>query len=276
MMVLIAEDFIDFLLHVQKFKDGYQQVIVPCKNGNAGGTFKRIEKTVRDKINLDTYRSDIPAKYLFYFPRETVYPDKTSFPKRIVAGLKACDLKALELLDQALLNSGFTDPLYAGWRENTTVISSDCNEICKTCSCNLFGGKPFPEKGFDLNISRVKDKYVITVGSVKGEELLQFIDKETELKEASPDEKEEISKNRENIFSLLEEQNNIFKTDGDFSEMRSTDLKQWTDESKDCVGCGACTSVCPTCYCLILNDYSHNNKFVKMRSYDSCQWHGYA
>jgi len=275
MMVLIAEDFINFLLHVQK-KNGYDEVIVQCKNGSAAGTFKKVGTIAKDKIDLDSFRPAVPAKYLFYFPRAKVYPQKTSFPKRIIAGLKACDIKALELLDKALLNSGFTDPDYAGWRENTTVISSDCGDITDFCGCNLFGGKPYPENGFDLNISRLKDKYYITVGSVKGEELIQILDKETELKDVNKSDKDELQKKRDTILSRLEEQNSAYKFNGDFSYLRNAETEKWMNESKECIGCGACTNICPTCYCLILNDYSHLNNFVKIRSTDSCQWHGYA
>jgi ferredoxin len=50
----------------------------------------------------------------------------------------------------------------------------------------------------------------------------------------------------------------------------------WEEESSSCVGCGACTNICPTCYCLILNEEGGDGDFVKVRSYDSCQWQGYA
>ena len=43
-----------------------------------------------------------------------------------------------------------------------------------------------------------------------------------------------------------------------------------------CIGCGACTHICPTCYCLILNDESKADQFIKQRTFDSCQYNGYA
>jgi len=53
-------------------------------------------------------------------------------------------------------------------------------------------------------------------------------------------------------------------------------MSAWGQESRQCVGCGACTNICPTCYCLILNEEGGSDRFVKVRSYDSCQWQGYA
>ncbi|MDP2365326.1 MAG: 4Fe-4S dicluster domain-containing protein, partial [Ignavibacteria bacterium] len=61
-----------------------------------------------------------------------------------------------------------------------------------------------------------------------------------------------------------------------YSGFRKVENKNWEDASKECIGCGACTNICPTCYCLILNDESSEKEFIKVRSYDSCQWNGYA
>jgi sulfhydrogenase subunit beta (sulfur reductase) len=276
MMVIGAEDFINFLLQLQRKQDNYEQVIVSCKTDIGPLTFKRIERTDKTKIDLDTCRTGVPPKYLFYYPREKVYPARTSYPKRIIAGLKACDLRSMEILDTALLKSGFRDPAYHGWRENTTIISSDCSEILSTCCCNLFDGMPYPEKDFDLNISKTGDKYIIAIGSVKGEELIGLFQKDYELREALPDDKEIVSRTRENMLLLLEEQNSNFKINGGYHKLRHAEIQHWMEEAEECIGCGACTNVCPNCYCLILNDHSQKNEFVKIRSYDSCQWHGYA
>jgi formate hydrogenlyase subunit 6/NADH:ubiquinone oxidoreductase subunit I len=63
----------------------------------------------------------------------------------------------------------------------------------------------------------------------------------------------------------------------DISEnLRNVPEPPWLDESYNCIGCGACTGICPTCYCLILNDESENGSFKKVKSYDSCQFNGYA
>jgi len=53
-------------------------------------------------------------------------------------------------------------------------------------------------------------------------------------------------------------------------------LTKWIDEAANCCGCGGCTNICPTCYCIILNDESTGKTFIKERSIDSCQVHGYA
>ena len=115
-----------------------------------------------------------------------MYPVDGVVKKRVIAGVKACDLKALMLLDKAMLEGGFVDHAYSNWRKNTFIISADCDEICETCHCNLVGGKPFSEKGFDINISRVNNHYVLTTGSEQGNSFLELMKKEITVKEDLP------------------------------------------------------------------------------------------
>jgi sulfhydrogenase subunit beta (sulfur reductase) len=276
MMVLKAEEFINSLLQLKEGPGKFDQVIVPFRPENGSGYFKRIEDIPPEGINITSYRTGAPPRYLFYFPRERVYPIKQDFPRRVIAGLKACDIRAMELLDKALLEGGFTEPAYAKWRENTIVISADCSEICETCSCNLSGGKPYAEIGFDINVSGINGNFVLSVGSDKGEELLKLLLGNSELREALPADIQLLDENRKKIEIKLEEKNSRYMNGADDIDFRSIDASVWMDESKECIGCGACTNVCPTCYCLILNDESRKDNFLKVRSFDSCQWHGYA
>jgi sulfhydrogenase subunit beta (sulfur reductase) len=279
MMVLKAEDFINNLLRLKDETGSYDQVIIPFRPEQGSGYFKKIENVPLEKINLTSFRTGTAAKYLFYFPRERVYPLTDIVIRRVVAGIKACDLKALELLDKALLKGGFTEPAYQKWRDNTVVISSDCSEICETCSCNLMGGKPYPESGYDINISKLNGNFLLAIGSVKGAELLQKITTDIDYRDALQEEKQIVEKNREEILSRLQVQNEMFNHDNNNNnngDIRNLAENFWMEKSADCIGCGACTNVCPTCYCLILNDDSVKNNFIKTRSYDSCQWYGYA
>jgi sulfhydrogenase subunit beta (sulfur reductase) len=277
MMVLKAGDLIKNLLQLKEGPGKYDQVIVPFRpDRESSGCFRKIENVPPDKIDLTSYRTGAPPKYLFYFPRERVYPISGSFPKRVIAGLKACDIKAMELLDAALLKGGFTEPAYQKWRENTTIISSDCSEICKTCSCNLSGGKPYSEKGYDINISGLNGSYLLSVGSEKGEELLKLLIKDGEFREALAADTEIVDNNRDEILAELISKNKKYELNGFPSGFRRADKSVWMEESEECIGCGACTNVCPTCYCLILNDETRKEDFVKVRTYDSCQWYGYA
>lgn len=278
-MVVSTKDFELFLNRVNSGLNGFSEAIVPRKvslpqNKTAVLRFEKLKE--ENETLLNSYRTIDPLKILYYLTREKVYPVDGALKKRAIVGVKACDLKALLLLDKAMLEGGFTDPAYYQWRKNTLIVSTDCDEICETCHCNLVGGKPYSEKGYDVNVSSLNGYYVLTSGTEQGKEFLTLLKKEVSVSEESSEDVKAISEKRRRVFDLLENQNEKYNRPNDYSGFRKVNTNVWEEESKECVGCGACTNICPTCYCLILNDETLKEQFVKVRSYDSCQWFGYA
>lgn len=280
-MVVSVKDFEQFLSKVSTGFAGFNEVIVPHEipatkysSTTRSFRFERLNNCIEPTLN--SYRTIDPVKILFYLMREKVYPVEDISKKRVIVGVKACDLKALILLDKAMLEGGFTDPAYYQWRNNSLIIATDCDELCETCHCTLVGGKPYSEIGFDVNISTVNDHLILTSGSAQGNEFLELMRKEINSKEISSQDEQIILEKRKKVLELLNKQNEKYERPNDYSGFRTVNMDVWAEESKDCMGCGACTNICPTCYCLILNDESTNKQFVKVRSYDSCQWFGYA
>jgi len=276
-MLVNILSFHNFLLKLRDSYHSFNQIIIPyraCSDDKNSFYFNEIKN--EDHFRLNYYRTVDPVKILFYLFREKVYPTKNNHAKRIIIGVKACDLKALLLLDKALLQSGFIDPAYKYWRDNTLLISSDCDYLHETCSCNLLNGHPYAENGFDLNLSVIEDNYLIQLGSERSQEFIELMKKEINVAESTASDLEIVNANRKKVFNQLIEKNSDLKHHENFSAFRKVDHKIWEEVSKECVGCGACTNICPTCYCLILNDESKGNEFIKVRSYDSCQWNGYA
>jgi len=44
----------------------------------------------------------------------------------------------------------------------------------------------------------------------------------------------------------------------------------WQEWGLACLGCGACTHVCPTCHCFDLQDEATRREAVRLRNWDSC------
>lgn len=256
--------------------DGISRVILPEQSSASNGNTFFANLNGGKNFMLDSYRTVDPTKMLFYLAREKMFPEDYEHKKRVIAGVKACDLKGLQVLDTALMNEDFVDPSYRHWRENSIIITSDCGEIAGTCHCNLVEGRPFCEQGYDVNISRVNDHYLVTTGSDKGIDFLQLMMQHVTMKRATDADRAVVEENRQQILAKLEKQNEPFARTQDYEKLKTDPLDLWEKESQKCVGCGGCTNICPTCYCLILNDESEAEKFVKVRSYDSCQYYGYA
>lgn len=276
-MLVNILSFHSFLLNLKDSYNSFNQIIIPYRaRSDDEKSFHFSNSQQNNNVELNYFRTIDPLKILFYLFREQVYPVKENNKKRIIIGVKACDLKALHLIDKALLKSEFEDPAYKLWRDNTLIISSDCDYLHETCSCNLVGGHPYAENGFDLNISLLDDNYLIQIGSERGKEFVELMKKEISVSESDSSHLEKVKSNRAKVFNQLVEKNNNLSHSDNYAEFRKVEHKNWEDASKDCIGCGACTNICPTCYCLILNDEGKGKDFIKVRSYDSCQWYGYA
>jgi len=236
-----------------------------------------------DNFILNKYRTIDPLKSLFYLSSESVLPPTAKEDKRIIAGVKNCDLLSLGVHDAALLEDNFVDPNFEKWRKNTYIISSDCDAALSTCHCNILGHKPYPNTSgedkarFDLNLSLVDDNYLITVGSQKGQELLDLMKQVSEVDEPDNYLLNELERQHEEIDKKLEQINEEFSPDRDVGVVSKVkDDEVWEELCEECVQCGGCTNICPSCYCIIVNDESIDDNFKRIRTWDSCQLSGYA
>ena len=50
----------------------------------------------------------------------------------------------------------------------------------------------------------------------------------------------------------------------------------WMQMTAQCLSCGICTYVCPTCYCFSITDETQNLKGERLRSWDSCMFYHYT
>ncbi|MCX6356324.1 MAG: 4Fe-4S dicluster domain-containing protein [Candidatus Aureabacteria bacterium] len=229
------------------------------------------------------YRMVQSFKPLLFEPRVKVgdyFAPAEELPRmqnpQAVIGVKGCDLKALVVLD-FVFTGEVADPFYARNRERTIIISSDCTAFKETCFCTCVGGKPFPEKGFDLNASPVEGGYVIHVGSPRGQGL---VERHRDLfAPATEDLLRQVVKDRERLTAQLDEQQRMrgYLWGGKTKELmeRVYESNVWEEEAARCVECGACNFVCPTCHCFLLSDHGRET-FRRMRNWDSCQYKGFA
>jgi heterodisulfide reductase subunit C len=226
-------------------------------------------------IIYDEARATQPLKSFLLPPLEEVVGKTFVMEKPwLFLGVKACGLAALPILDQAF-GGDFADPVYQKRREESLIVSSDCTQPWETCFCTLIGSQPYPVKGFDLNLSKVWDGFVIEIGSLKGKELLKGHDEA--LKDVVKEEAEALEKLRKETIKKVEEQNQEYALKESHKDIVSKNWESevWAKHSDTCVECGACTHGCPTCHCYFLDDVTRK-VFVKLRGWDSCQYSGYA
>ena len=249
-------------------------IIAP--SSEQGGLYlHEIDSSNLNSLVIDQARTVQPIKNYFLPPIENVLKKlKNSKKPWLFLGVKACDLSALSILDQAY-GGDFADPNYQLRREKSLIVSADCNEPFSTCFCSLVGGEPYPVRGFDLNLSRVWEGFVVEVGSLRGKGLLEGFDRA--LKDVVKEEIEAVEKIRKSTKDKIIKNNKKFSFPDSIKNVISASWESdaYKKYAETCVECGACNHACPTCHCYMLEDTSRK-EFTKLRGWDSCQYTGYA
>lgn len=243
--------------------------------------FQEITPESRDRIQLYGFRSVEPLKSYFFRLTEKVSPHsgkEESAPGRelIILGARGCDLEALEVLDRVFGEGDFQDPFYLENRKKVTIIGADCTDCGDTCFCNLVKGQPYPVKLFDLNLSPLKNGYVVETATKKGEALIERNKKLfSKVPPAILKEKED---NRNRIKETLSQKNKDYKFKLELSEIHKRNLENavWRKLTKDCVECSACNFICPSCSCFLLLDQAKEKDSERYKVWDACLKAGYA
>jgi ferredoxin len=183
----------------------------------------------------------------------------------LVFGSRPCDALALVYLDKIFYeeNKGYDDPYYTKRRDGSVTISIACNEPCSTCFCSSVGGGPANTTGSDILATAIDDRYLFRSCSDRGAALLdqykEFFEKpEDSLIESAEKIAEQAEKGMDKIeFTMDSLKKNM---DDRFND------KIWERITQDCIGCGACTYLCPTCHCFDIVDEG----YLRVRCWDTC------
>lgn len=235
--------------------------------------YELMEEEQIPQIVYNTPKPVVPLKTFFLPVKENVVAPVVAIRPTIILGVPACDLSALDLLDKFFIGEDYPDHYYAKRREETILIGADCHSANKHCHCTSYGLNPFPENNQDISISVVNGNAFFSVFSSRGEALMKKIlmaVSESNLLEELPEEviglrtklKKELEKTNRRLPNYQESTDAVINADNNI----------WVKYAKDCVSCGACAAICPTCTCFLLID---RPGFEKVRQLDACQYPGF-
>jgi sulfhydrogenase subunit beta (sulfur reductase) len=182
---------------------------------------------------------------------------------RAIVGMHACDIHALLKLDKVFVKDRFPSPYYMSRRANTVIIGVD-HLPGEKCFCRSVGTDTV-ERGFDLFLSDLGDRYFVAVGSDRGFNLLQQV-RYGEITEA--DSQAYLARRKQLAAA--------FTTHVDIHNLPSVldiefDSPVWKKWGGKCLSCGSCAMVCPTCYCYGVHerlsmDFRHGAKVKQLHS----------
>ena len=232
------------------------------------------------EVSLETLKTVKSPKNMFFPQTENMMKFKTDgknidvidmrFEKSpfVLFGVKACDYKAIEVLDKVFLADP-VDTFYQQRREATTIVTLACSRPEESCFCGVFGIDATAPQG-DVTTWLDEQYLYWQANTQKGEALTDIVKEfaenggETEVAAQQAATKEILEKLP---FAAL-----------DLSRFKPENLNElfndprWESLSEACLGCGTCTFVCPTCQCFDIRDFKTNDGILRYRCWDSCMY----
>lgn len=273
-MYKIAKEHLSELF--QKIAEN-QELYLPVKNAGQTNFAAWTEET---EVDLDTLKTVKSPKDAFFPQSENLYtvkqegkklrvePEALKSQDFVVFGMKACDLKGVEVLDRVFLAEPI-DTFYAARRDHGTIVALACHEPEESCFCKVFGVDA-ASPAADVATWMIKGELYWKALTEKGEVLTASV------RELLADaEEEKVEEEKEAIHKIVEKlpyMNLSLEGWGGDVLTEKFDSPLWEELYKPCLACGTCTFVCPTCQCYDIKDYTTSNGVSRYRCWDSCMY----
>lgn len=229
-------------------------------------------KTVKSAKDLFFPQSENIVSFKRDSKKITIEPGKLPEKRAVMFGVRACDAKSFEILDKVFMSEP-ADSFYTARRENGIVITAACSAPEETCFCSVFGIDP-SNPGADIQTYSIGDKIYWQPVSEKGESFTNEIS--SFLSSGDDAEVESEKKSIEEIVKKLPLASLSLEKFGAGKTKELFDAPQWEKLSQSCLGCGACTFVCPTCQCYDIRDYDTGHGIKRYRCWDSCMYNDFT
>ena len=213
---------------------------------------------------LFTPETEVLFEYEQRPDRTTIREPERPVQPRLVFGARACDTAALKYMDTVY---GFVDPPdqpYFDRRANTALVGLFCTQPAWSCFCTAMGDALTHPVGMDIWMTDLGDRFLAEPMTDTGEALLG----EAQTVEATEADLEAARAVRDEVLMRLPDRrpDAVGGLDSEWSHA------VWAKLADRCLGCGACSFVCPTCHCFDIQDCSRGRKGVRFRCWDTCQF----
>ena len=301
-----------------------QRLFVPTVCDGAS-RFAPFDAAVEPRFDL--VNTTLPPKDLLFPQAESLYRygfDAEGLPyvvtdyqvePALLFGIRSCDMRSIECLDDAFLEGGFVDELYRAHRDALLTVAIGCVAPAPTCFCDSMGLDANRAPGADIQLLPGEDAYQVIAQTEKGaaalEGWLEFLSEDVAHRTSS------TNAIAENAVGAVAAATNAAATNaagadaaGAGGESPTAESMQaaaespatadvrcelrvdmtgvmqkltqmgehpiWEQAAKKCLTCGTCTFVCPTCYCFDISQENRMREGTRFRCWDSCMFSAYT
>ncbi len=252
------------------------RVYIPADDGAGQARFLPYMDGMTLTEKLNTVRS---AKDLFFPQVENllkfrvsgkeiqIIDERSPVENFVIFGVRSCDCRSFDLLDNVFLHQQPVDTFYQARREKGIVITLACTAPEETCFCTAFGIAPENPAG-DITAWKTEDFFYFRGNTEKGIALLDTLSLADSDDTAVTAQQTAIRSITEKLpFGKLD----LTGFDKDHLMEKFNDPR-WAKLSESCLGCGTCTFVCPTCQCYDIRDFDTGKEIQRFRCWDSCMY----
>ncbi len=238
-----------------------------------------------DDLIMDYDVTLLPPKKYFFPQRETLvtydvakgFSAKDPVEKKptVIIGVHPYDIVALLHMDE-IFRETKSDPYYFEKRKSSIIIGVNIQKMSKWCFAAHMGCATI-DHGYDLMLTDLGNRYAISIGSQKGELLLDKYAKN--VQNALARDIQLVGQKKREVIAMTQQKL-------DFSpelipELLSKSYEKsafWEKHSEKCLACGSCVLVCPTCYCFDVKDNPDLSleQGERVRTWDGCLLEDFA
>ena len=282
MKIISKEDFNDF---VNALISDNSYNVIGVKSKRDKFTFAPLESA--SELRLDYDVTLLPPKKYFFPQRETLFTydlaggfsakgQTAEAKKTVIIGVHPYDIVGLLHMDE-IFRETKSDPYYFDKRNASVIIGVNMQKMSKWCFAPFMGCATV-EYGYDLMLTDLGNRYVINVGSVKGEELLEKYAKN--VTNALARDIQMVGQKKREVMNLSQQKFD-FSSPELIPEMLVKSYGEsgfWEKHSETCLACGSCVLVCPTCYCFDVKDNPDLTlgSGERIRTWDGCLLEDFA
>jgi ferredoxin len=185
-------------------------------------------------------------------------------------GVRAWELRAIEIQDRVFMGGSVRDERYVARRERALFIAVNCGTPAKTCFCASMGTGPAVTGGFDIALTEIVNEtahyFLAEAGNERGVEILGAIPQ----RGASTDEEAAAREVTDNAATRMGRTLDAAIAPGVLAS--SPEAERWAAVAERCLACGNCTMVCPTCFCSTVEDTTDltGESAERARRWDTC------